>query len=173
MISTSAQQGEMTMKRVYLSLILLLAPLAHAEPLRVDPLTPLDEQFMDKATAELNGLSQIRLGRSFNGEKDRDLELLQLMLDRHLIDSNDTRLMQAMGIVMGRHLQKEHSLKWVIYVDNVGRSRALEVPFKEDYIFPVTQISSRAAVGADVDVSAIYEKLEDEVKRIRRKIIVR
>ncbi|AKH70316.1 protein of unknown function (DUF3806) [Spongiibacter sp. IMCC21906] len=161
------------MRLLYLSLILLLTPLAQAaEPLRVDPITPLDQRFMDNATAELNSLAQIKTGRSFSGERERDLELLQLMLDRNLVDGDDTKLMQAMGIVMAQHLQKAHNLKWVIYVDNVGRSRALEVPFKEDFIFPVTQISSRAAVGADINVQAIYDKLEKEVAQIRKKIIV-
>lgn len=165
------------MRLLILGLCLALASLSQAEPLRVDELTPLDERFMDTAVAELNDLAQIRLGRSLSNEhtrnRDQDLDIIQTLLDRKLVDGDDTKLLQAMGIVLGRHLQKENSLKWVIYVDNVGRSRALEVPFKEDFIFPVTQISSRAAVGADVDVQAIYEKLEQEIADIRKKIIVR
>lgn len=165
------------MRLLILSLCLALTSLSHAEPLRVDELTPLDERFMDTAVAELNDLAQIRLGRSISNEytrnREQDLDIIQTLLDRKLVDGDDTKLLQAMGIVLGRHLQKENSLKWVIYVDNLGRSRALEVPLKEDFIFPVTQISSRAAVGAEVDVKAIYEKLEQEIADIRKKIIVR
>ncbi len=47
------------------------------------------------------------------------------------------------------------------------------MPNQEDFIFPVTQISHRVSVDAEVDVKAIYKKLEEEVAFIKKKIIVR
>lgn len=160
------------MRLLCLILVLLVAPLSQAQPLRTDALSPLDKQHMDTAVGELESLARVKLGRSFSGDQQRDLELIQALLDRHLVDKDDIELLQAMGIVMGRLLQQEHNLEWVVYVDKVGRSRALEVPMKEEYLFPVTQISSRVQAGAEVDVQSVYSKLEEEVARIRKKIIV-
>ncbi|CAA0079630.1 Uncharacterised protein [Zhongshania aliphaticivorans] len=159
----------------FLTIIILaiLAPLSIADPWRTIPMTPLDEQYMSESQRELNDLSRIELGRSFGESRDNDLRLIQTMLDRKLVKGDQTRLLQAMGMVMGEYLRKEHHLKWVIYSDRLGRSRALEIPFKDEAIFPVTQISSRAAVGGDIDVKAIYQRLEDEIKRAKKKIIVR
>ncbi|MBQ0795404.1 DUF3806 domain-containing protein [Zhongshania sp.] len=156
-----------------LVLLLILAPLSIADPWRTDPMTPLDEKYMEDSRTQLNDLSRIELGRSFGESRDNDLRLIQTLLDRKIVTGDQTRLLQAMGIVMGDYLRKENSLKWVIYIDRLGRSRALEVPFKDEAIFPVTQISSRAAVGGDIDVKAIYQRLESEIARAKKKIIVR
>lgn len=161
------------MRFLVIVFLLILAPMSIADPWRTDPITPMDERYMDNSRKELNDLARIELGRSFGEGRDSDLRLIQTLLDRKLVKGNQTALLQAMGIVLGDHLRKEHNLKWVIYIDRVGRSRALEVPFKDEAIFPVTQISSRAAVGADVDVKAIYERLESEIVRAKKKIIVR
>lgn len=154
-------------------LLLTLGLSAHAQQWRVDPITPLDQQFMDKAKDQLNDNARRSLGRSFGQSRDSDLQLMQTMLDRHLVDDDNLTQLQAMGIIMGEYLQREHSLRWVVYSDNKGRSRALEVPTKDEFIFPVTQISSRVSVGAEVDVKAIYEKLESEIARIKKMIIIR
>ena len=161
------------MRFLALALLLISAPVSIADPWRTDPITPLDEKYMEDSRNELNDLSRIELGRSFGESRDNDLRLIQTLLDRKLVNGEQTRLLQAMGIILGDYLQKEHQLKWVIYTDRLGRSRALEIPFKDEAIFPVTQISSRAAVGGDIDVQAIYQRLEEEIKRAKKKIIVR
>jgi hypothetical protein len=167
------ETGENPMRFPALVLLLILAPLSIADPWRTDPMTPLDEKYMEDSRTQLNDLSRIELGRSFGESRDNDLRLIQTLLDRKIVTGDQTRLLQAMGIVMGDYLRKENSLKWVIYIDRLGRSRALEVPFKDEAIFPVTQISSRAAVGGDIDVKAIYQRLESEIARAKKKIIVR
>ena len=161
------------MRFLAVALLLILAPLSIADTWRTDPMTPTDEKYMEDSRSQLNDLSRMELGRSFGESRDNDLRLIQTLLDRKLVTGDQTRLLQAMGIVVGDHLRKENDRKWVIYIDRLGRSRALEVPFKDEAIFPVTQISSRAAVGGDVDVQAIYQRLEEEIKRAKKKIIVR
>ncbi len=167
-----------TLARRFLSLGLLAALATFsltvmAENWRSDPLTPLDQGFMESSQQEVRELAQIKLGRSFGHSRNQDLQLIQDILDRKLIDSHDMRKLQGMGIMLGEHLRREHFLKWVIYSDKLGRSRALEVPMKDQFIFPVTQISNRVRVGADVNVQAIYQKLEEDIARIKKMIIVR
>lgn len=156
-----------------LCLLLSIGLPAHAQQWRVDPVTPLDQQFMENAKDELDSTARRALGRSFGQSRDSDLTLMQTLLDRKLVGEDELTQLQAMGIIMGEYLQREHSLRWVIYSDEKGRSRALEVPTKDEFIFPVTQISSRVVVGADVDVQAIYYKLESEITRIKKMIIIR
>lgn len=161
------------MFRALVVVFALLALPAAADNWRTDPLTPLDRGFMDSSQRELNELTQIRLGRSFGHSREQDLLLLQEVLDRKLVRDNDMRQLQAMGILMGEHLRREHGLRWVVYTDKLGRSRALEVPLKDHFIFPVTQISNRVRVGADIDVKAIYQRLEADIARIKKMIIIR
>ena len=56
------------MRFLALALLLILAPVSIADPWRTDPITPLDEKYMEDSRNELNDLSRIELGRSF-GEK--------------------------------------------------------------------------------------------------------
>lgn len=159
--------------KILLALLLALATTANAAQWRTDPLTPLDQRYMEERRQELNSLAQISLGRSFGHSRDSDLRIIQDILDRKLVGADETAQLQAMGIVLGEYLRREHGLRWVVYSDAKGRSRALEVPAKDEFIFPVTQISSRVRVGAEVDVQAIYQRLEQEIKRIKKKIIIR
>ncbi len=166
-------QGETTMKAVATVLLCLFAIAGNAAQWRTDPLTPLDRQYMEQRQQELNSLAQMSMGRSFGHGRDSDLRLIQEILDRKLVKKDEIAKLQAMGIIMGEHLRRENGLRWVIYVDAKGRSRALEVPAKDEFLFPVTQISSRVIVDADVDVKAIYQRLEKEITEIKKKIIVR
>ncbi len=161
------------MRFLAIVILFVLAPMSIADTWRTDPITPMDERYMENSRKALNDLARIELGRSFGESRENDLRLIQTLLDRKLVKGDETALLQGMGIIIGDHLRKDHNLKWVIYIDRVGRSRALEVPFKDEAIFPVTQISSRAAVGGEIDVTAIYTRLEAEIARAKKKIIVR
>lgn len=161
------------MRVLAIALLSSLALLANAQQWKVYAISPMDEQYMEVRKEEINSFARSEIGRSFGQGRDRDLEVMQEIIDRRLLDGDDITKLQAMGIIMGEHLRRENGLRWVVYIDDKGRSRALEIPNKDEVIFPVTQISSRAAVGADIDVKAIYKKLEDEIARIRKKIIVR
>ena len=46
---------------------------------------------------------------NLNGSKDRDLALLQRLLDENIVSGNQTSELQAMGIVMGDLLASELS----------------------------------------------------------------
>jgi hypothetical protein len=63
-----------------------------------------------------------------------------------------------MGVVMGDLLSRELDMPWVIYEDELGRSRALRVGETDYLLFPVTMISRRYEADARVDVQAIYDR---------------
>jgi hypothetical protein len=69
-----------------------------------------------------------------------------------------------MGIVMGDLLSTEFDLHWVVYTDDVGRSRALRYRDSDFFLFPVTMISRRREAGNEAPVAAIYRKAADLVR---------
>ncbi len=132
--------------------------------LRVGELSYLDKQYMETQRANLNELAGIHFGTRFNGSRDYDLRLMQRMLDNKVVRSDQTEELQAMGIVMGDLLARELGMRWVVYEDRLGRSRALRYRESDLYLFPATMISRRWEGGAYTPVAEIYQKAVDTVK---------
>jgi hypothetical protein len=128
-----------------------------AEP-RISQLSVIDRDFMEDQREAVDERARSALGRQIRGEKDNDLDILQLLLDRQLVKPDETVLLQGMGVVMGDLLAGELGMDWVIYEDKLGRSRALRFGLGDHFLYPVTMISRRYEVGAPVDVRAIYHK---------------
>lgn len=125
---------------------------------RVSELSVIDRNFMETQRRDVDALARTYLGRQVRVQKDNDLEVLQQLLDRNLVKRDDTVMLQGMGVVLGDVLREELGLRWVIYEDALGRSRALRLGQTDHYLYPVTMISRRYEVGAPVDVRAIYDK---------------
>ncbi len=131
------------------------------QPVRIGELSSLDRQYMAQQRQHLQDLAASKLGRRFNGDKERDLELLQVLLDQQLVRGDQVRELQAMGIIMGDLLASDLGMHWVIYEDNAGRSRALRFQDSDHYLFPVTMIARRREVGNQTPVATIYQKAYD------------
>lgn len=153
--------------RIVLSLFLAMLPaLVMAEDFRTEAPSEMDRRFMENQMDALDDIARRELGRQLSGNKQRDIELLQSLLDRGLVDAEDTALLQGMGIVLGELLRKEKGLYWTIYTDKRGRTRALEIPGKREFLFPVTMISRRVEAGVAVNVEEIYDRaatIADEI----------
>ena len=163
--------------RPWLTLILLLAcaictalgpqALARQDAPRISEPSYLDRQFMQQQRDLLEGLTSRNFGRSFSGDQERDLELLQRLLDQRLVRPDQTRELQAMGVIMGDLLAAELGMHWVIYEDRVGRSRALRLQDSDNYLFPITMISRRQEAGNRKLVSEIYQKASDSILQVK------
>lgn len=129
--------------------------------LRVGQLSELDRQYMTQQRDLLNDMASVELGRRFTGDTDNDLQLLQLLLDRRLVRPDQTRELQAMGVIMGDLLAADLDMHWVIYEDAQGRSRALRYRDSDEYLFPITMISRRREADNHTPVAAIYQKAYD------------
>jgi hypothetical protein len=128
------------------------------EKVHLGELSSLDLEFMAQQRQSLQDLAASNLGRQFNGNRDRDLELLQALLDKQLVRQDQTRELQAMGVIMGDLLAQELDMHWVIYEDRKGRSRALRYRETDNFLFPVTMIARRREVGNQTPVVDIYHK---------------
>ena len=155
----------------YLALtLLLLLPchqgLTQEEPL-IAELTYLDRQYLSQQRSLLTELTARNFGRHFNGQRDNDLELLQRLLDNKLVRPEQVQELQAMGVIMGDLLAAELDLRWVVYQDKLGRSRALADDVTGTYLFPITMISRRREVENLTPVNAIYTQARKTVVESR------
>lgn len=142
----------------------LILPVALAQqPSRIESPSKLDLTFMERQRTLLQELAATNLGRQFSGNQDRDLDLLQTLLDRRLVRGDQTQELQAMGIIMGDLLAEEFNLHWVVYKDEAGRSRGLRYRDSDFVLFPVTMISRRREVDNNASVADIYQQASDVV----------
>ncbi|MDZ7782580.1 MAG: DUF3806 domain-containing protein [Halioglobus sp.] len=149
----------------FLSAFCLIAN-AQQEP-RIDELSVMDRRFMEQQRDLVQDIAERHLGRSLSGERERDIAVLQKILDERLVRPDQTRELQAMGVILGDLLAVELDMHWVIYEDKVGRSRALRYRATDNYLFPVTMISRRREAGSDTPVAEIYRKAYDIIDRVR------
>ncbi|MDG1829607.1 MAG: DUF3806 domain-containing protein, partial [Luminiphilus sp.] len=59
--------------------------------------------------------------------------------------------------VLGDLFATELNMNWVVYRDPAGRSRALQYGASEVFLFPITMISRRWAVGHQRAVTDIFD----------------
>ncbi|AFU97634.1 DUF3806 domain-containing protein [Simiduia agarivorans] len=130
---------------------------AMAESSPVSDLGWTDKQYMAAQVANIEELVRDEFGGQLRQSKT-DLDYLQRIINRGLIDKTDTRRQQALGMVLGNVLAQETGMQWFVYEDGDGRSRALCVPQTEHCLFPVTMLSRRMAVGLYPDVNKIYNE---------------
>jgi hypothetical protein len=131
------------------------------DALHISELTNSDRDFMAAQRADLEDLAARNFGHGFSNDRDRDLDLLQALLDKRLVRADQARELQAMGVIMGDLLAAELDMHWVIYEDKVGRSRALRYKKSDNYLFPMTMISRRREAGNQSAVADIYQKAYD------------
>lgn len=142
---------------------LLALPLAAERPPEVSSMSQLDREFMQQQRGRIDDIARSELGRQINGDKDNDLDILQDLVDRRLVRADQTLELQAMGFVLGDLLAEDLGMKWVIYEDRYGRSRALRLGQSDNFLFPVTMISRRIEAGAPVSVIAVFDKARNMI----------
>jgi hypothetical protein len=157
-------------QRAFMVTLLLLWPIlvqAQGSSLEVsvEPLTAIDQQFMEDQRARVEQLAN-RIGRGLTGNTDRDLGTLQRILDERMVPPTDTLTLQAMGAVFGDLLGDRLDMSWVVYRDGRGRSRALRYRSKDIYLFPMTMISRRQEGGSDRRLKPLFDQIASETRRL-------
>jgi hypothetical protein len=130
----------------------------------IEELGMVDRSFMERQIDSIDQLARTRLGNQLRGNMS-DLDLLQTIINQSLIPDTDTEALQALGAVMGRVLEADlPSLQWKIYIDRVGRSRALCITGTQHCLFPMTMLSRRMSTGLKPDVHKVYEGAIDLIE---------
>lgn len=100
-----------------------------------------------------------RLGILSLSQSESDLKTLQSLVDQKFISKRDIRSWQAIGVIFGDILVKQHRLKWIFYEDEYGSSKALQWKETENFIFPITLFSRRVQFKQDIVMTELYEEL--------------
>jgi len=148
---------------MYKSIALILAILfslgavtSQAQEASISELAWLDRNQMKQQEAKIDELARTRLGTQLRGDKS-DLETLQKIIDRELIDRDDRLTLQALGVVLGNVMAREvKQLQWQVYEDDKGRSKALCLKEEKECLFPITMLSRRMEVGLKPNVEKVY-----------------
>jgi hypothetical protein len=129
-----------------------------AETYQVREFREIDQEYVAKALRQVNDLAGQYYGARLSYVPERDIRLLQRLLDERKVAFDDPGTLQALGVALGELMRRQRELVWVRYLDARGSSRALQLKREPYFIYPVTAISRRALVGAPVDVKAIYQR---------------
>lgn len=142
-----------------------------AQPLddegKITPFEASDDEYVQSQYELIQDIVNSELSKRFNGDKAHDLQLLQKLIDSGAIKSEQRRELQALGVVLGKTLAQEFELRWVVFRDTVGRSRALQIDETKRVVFPMTMISRRLEVDARANVQEIYAKVSGIIEYTR------
>jgi len=101
-------------------------------------------------------------------KEDRtDLSVIQNLINRKVIQKDDVRTWQSLGIIFGDVLEKEFGLDWVSYEDNLGASKALRWRETENYVFPVTMFSKRVQFDERIDVQSLFNEVGADIESFK------
>jgi len=162
------------LKSLFLSMLLILTMPASAQ-LNMDDqgIKPLDnsELTMSKRQRdEIQKLVRENFGPIQLKGDTSELYLLQKLLDKQLIDKDDTFGLQAVGVVLGDIMAKNLYLNWVSFEDQYGKSRALQYKETDHLLYPVTMISRRYQNDLPCDINQLYQDAKDWASQRQREL---
>lgn len=139
------------------AILFACAATAAEERANISELSWTDKQYMAAQLQKVDTLVRDEFGGQLHESKS-DLELLQRIINRGVVEKTDVQTQQALGMAMGNVIAKETGMRWYAYKDSSGRNRALCVPESEHCLFPVTMLSRRMSVGLYPDVGKLYNE---------------
>lgn len=149
--------------RLVLGIALSLSGLGVQADAQISDFQWIDDNHMQQQIQRVDDLARTRVGSQVRGDST-DLDTLQRIIDRDLVDSEDSLTLQALGAVLGDVMRDQiEELEWKVYEDELGRSRALCLRDTQECLFPITMLSRRMEVGLKPDVRRIYD---DALERI-------
>jgi len=124
----------------------------------------LGQQFvLASEREEIKELIERKLGVMDMNGRLTDLSVLQRIIDRKYIAKDDVKEWQSLGILFGDVLANNLDLKWVGYQDELGETKALQWRKTLNFVFPVTMLSRRQQFNQEINVQALYEKVEADI----------
>jgi hypothetical protein len=109
-------------------------------------------------------LAKEHLGRALE-EDDTDVEALQELLDRSVLERDQTYELQCLGVVLGERLVKTvPGLAWCVVEDETGADIALRLRETSELLFPLAMIAKGVEAGGKVDVRAILDGARAKVE---------
>ena len=134
-------------------------------------LTSEDSQRLDQQRAIVARAAKQRYGTSALTRTEKDLTILQRLLDDKAFKKSQTYELQSLGVAFGDVLASEFRLRWVMITDEYGTDPTLRFKNSSVNINALTMISKRVEKDEPVDVSELLRRtrdaLSDAEKRFR------
>jgi hypothetical protein len=135
---------------------------------RFHALSDSDRSLLSRQREIARELARRHVGTRLSGSSRDDLRVLQELLDKEVILPEQTAELQALGVALGDVMAEQLGLDWVVFEDELGRSRALRLRETEVVIFPVTMLSKRVEKRVPFRVEELWSKTESTVAESRR-----
>ena len=133
-------------------------------PAMVTPLNLGQEYILSSQRRLVKDLMARWLGILTLSQTESDLKILQSLIDQKVIAEADVRSWQALGVVFGDILVKQHQLQWISYEDEYGANKALQWEDTDNFVFPVTLFSKRVQFKQDIVMTDLYEELSQVIE---------
>lgn len=102
----------------------------------------------------------------------RDLDLIQGLLDRGLVEPQDTSDLQALGLMFGQVVVKAlDDMDWCMVEDELGRTPALRYRETSLIVFPMTMISKRVEKAEEIDLREMFHSLVEKIEEIKPQVL--
>lgn len=134
---------------------------------RFRPLSSVDRDLMRRQRSLVDGQARRHVGTGLTGRSLDDLRVLQAILDHAPPAPGETFALQALGVALGDVMAAQLGLSWVVFEDQLGRSRALRLGATDVVLFPVTMISKRVERDVPFRVEELYRKAARTVEGSR------
>jgi uncharacterized protein DUF3806 len=121
-----------------------------------------------KQSALIQESVRSRYPRPLAGD-DRDLDLLQRLLDDEVFLPTQTHELQSLGLAFGDAIRKRLGLEWIIADDEYGREPALLQSDSAIVIFPLTMVAKRVEAGERLRLRDLVAWLERELRELSRR----
>ena len=129
-----------------------------------------NEDDVDRIARQFIHASQViqQATRQSLSGKLTDLDLIQSVLDRKIVEPEATYSLQALGIAFGKvFIENNAFYDWWMVEDEYGRDPAIRYKETTLLVFPQTMISKRIEDGELVDVRKMYDSLREQLDEIR------
>lgn len=132
---------------------------------KVEPMQWINNNYLEIQRKHIDELARDNFAKRFKGTK-ADLSLLQRFADRKVIDRDDKKSLQALGVILGDIFVSEYApLEWAVFEDELGKSHAVCVKETTECLFVTTMLSRRMEVGSVPDIRKIYKNNYENIKQ--------
>ena len=129
---------------------------------------PVDDDITGIARALIHAdeVCKEALGTGLDGTR-ADLERIQQIVDSGIVAREATYTLQALGMAFGKVFVNENSdYDWWMVQDEYGRDPAIRFQRTTLLAFPRTMISKRVEDGDSMDVSGLYDQLQERLSKL-------
>ncbi|HJT72187.1 MAG TPA: DUF3806 domain-containing protein [Terriglobales bacterium] len=131
-------------------------------------LTEEDSTRLEQQRAVVAAAAKQRFGTTALTRTERDLPILQRLINDRVFKKSQTYELQCFGVAFGDVLASEFPLRWVMVTDEFGTDLTLRFKQTTIQINALTMISKRVERGEPVNFQWLVDKTREQLAVIKR-----